>query len=143
MLACDLAVAAEDSRIGDLHIRNGLYAGAGTIHRLPRLVGLPRARELMLSGDVVDGRQAEEWGLVNASAPLPELDALVGRFVSRFADNSPTVTRLTKLVLNRGLDADTETLALSDVVGHLDLLVDDGAVVETVDADRRCVYAAA
>ena len=60
MLACDLALAANDARIGDFHIRHGLFAGAGTIYRLPRLIGLRKARELMLSGDVIDGREAKE-----------------------------------------------------------------------------------
>ena len=111
MLACDFALAAEDARIGDFHIRHGLFAGAGTIYRLPRLIGLRRARELMLSGDVIDGREAKEWGLVNDAAPLVRLDALIERFASRFSDRSPTVAWLTKLAVNRGLDADYETLS--------------------------------
>ena len=77
MLACDLAVAAEEARIGDFHIRHGLFAGAGTIYRLPRIVGLRKARELVLSGDVLDGRQAREWNLVNEVASATELDATV------------------------------------------------------------------
>ena len=112
MLACDLAVAAEDARIGDFHIRHGLFAGAGTLYRLPRLIGLRKARELMLSGDVLDGRQAKEWNLVNEVAPAAELDSLVERFTAKFADKSPTVAWLTKRALNRALDADYETLNL-------------------------------
>jgi enoyl-CoA hydratase len=112
MLACDLAVAAEDARIGDFHIRHGLFAGAGTIYRLPRLIGLRKARELMLSGEVLDGRQAKEWGLVNEVAPAAELDRAVERFAARFADKSPTVAWLTKRAVNRALDADYETLNL-------------------------------
>jgi enoyl-CoA hydratase/carnithine racemase len=112
MLACDLAVAAEESRIGDFHIRNGLFAGAGTVYRLPRLVGVGRARELMLSGDVLDGRSAKAWNLVSEVAPLAELDALVERFAGRFADRSPTVAWLTKLAVNRGLDVGADVAAL-------------------------------
>jgi enoyl-CoA hydratase len=112
MLACDLAVAAEDARIGDFHIRHGLFAGAGTIYRLPRLIGLRKARELMLSGELLDGRQAKEWGLVNEVAPAAELDGAVERFAARFADKSPTVAWLTKRAVNRALDADYETLNL-------------------------------
>ena len=134
MLACDLAVAAEESRIGDFHIRHGLFAGAGTIYRLPRLIGLRKARELMLSGDVLDGRQAQAWNLVNETAPLAELDALVTRFAARFADKSPTIAWLTKLAVNRGLDADGATLAL------LERLLSD-VVSETADA-REGVAAA-
>ncbi|MFZ0380195.1 MAG: enoyl-CoA hydratase/isomerase family protein [Solirubrobacteraceae bacterium] len=111
MLACDFALASEDARIGDFHIRHGLFAGAGTIYRLPRLIGLRKARELMLSGDVIDGREAKGWGLVNDAAPLVQLDALIERFASRFSERSPTVAWLTKLAVNRGLDADYETLS--------------------------------
>jgi len=112
MLACDLAVAAEDARIGDFHIRHGLFAGAGTIYRLPRLIGLRRARELMLSGDVLDGREAKAWNLVNEVAPAGELDSVVERFAARFTDRSPTVAWLTKRAVNRSLDADYQTLDL-------------------------------
>jgi enoyl-CoA hydratase len=112
MLACDLALAAEDARIGDFHIRHGLFAGAGTMYRLPRLVGLRKARELVLSGDVLDGRQAREWNLVNEVAPAAEFDAAVDRFAARFADRSPTVAWLTKRAMNRSLDADYETMEL-------------------------------
>jgi enoyl-CoA hydratase/carnithine racemase len=127
MLACDLAVAAEDARIGDFHIRHNLFAGAGTSYRLPRLIGLRRARELMLSGDVLDGRQAKEWNIVNDVAPASELDGLVERFAARFADRSPTVAWLTKRAVNRSLDADYETLAL------VERLTSD-AVAATADA---------
>jgi enoyl-CoA hydratase/carnithine racemase len=111
MLACDFALAAEDARIGDFHIRHGLFAGAGTIYRLPRLIGLRKARELMLSGDVIDGREAKALQLVNDAAPLDELDALIVRFAAKFTDRSPTVAWLTKQAVNHGLDADYETLA--------------------------------
>jgi enoyl-CoA hydratase len=127
MLACDFALAAHDARIGDFHIRHGLFAGAGTIYRLPRLIGLRKARELMLSGDVVDGREAKALQLVNDTAPLDELDALIDRFAAKFTDKSPTVAWLTKLAVNRGLDADYETLSA------LERLTAD-AVAATADA---------
>ena len=111
MLACDFALAADDARIGDFHIRHGLFAGAGTIYRLPRLIGLRKARELMLSGDVIDGREAKALQLVNDAAPFDELDALIDRFAAKFTDKSPTVAWLTKQAVNRGLDSDYETLA--------------------------------
>jgi enoyl-CoA hydratase len=116
MLACDFAVAAVDARIGDGHIRNGLYGSAGPIYRLPRLIGSGRAKELMLSGDLLSGRDALDWNLVNAVAPLAELDDLVVRFAARFTDKSPTVTWLTKLVASRGLEADIETLKVLEQV---------------------------
>jgi enoyl-CoA hydratase/carnithine racemase len=116
MLACDFAVAAEDAKIGDGHIRNGLYGSAGPIYRLPRMIGSRRAKELMLSGDLLSGRDALAWNLVNAVAPADELDDAVARFAHRFTKNSPTVTWLTKLVAARGLEADTETLKVLEQV---------------------------
>jgi enoyl-CoA hydratase len=111
MLACDFALAADDARIGDYHIRHGLFAAAGTIYRLPRLIGVRKARELMLSGDVLDGREAKAWHLVNDTAPYDERDHLIERFAAKFTDKSPTVAWLTKLAVNQALDADYETLA--------------------------------
>lgn len=110
MLACDLAIATLDARIGDIHIRNGLYAGAGTTYRLPRLIGARKAKELMLSGDVLDGHAAKEWNIINTVAPPGELDSAIARFAARFSDKSPTVAWLTKTAVNRSLDADVQTL---------------------------------
>jgi enoyl-CoA hydratase len=134
MLACDFALAAEDARIGDFHIRHGLFAGAGTIYRLPRLIGLRKARELMLSGEVIDGREAKAWHLVNDAAPLGDLDALIDRFASRFSDKSPTVAWLTRTAVNRGLDADYETLS------SLERLTSDAVAATTAARDGVAAF---
>jgi enoyl-CoA hydratase/carnithine racemase len=110
MLACDFAIAVDTAKIGDFHIRRALVAGAGPFYRLPRIVGMRRARELMLSGKLLGAQRALDWGLLNEVAPADELDATVDEFVADFVDKSPFALRLTKLVLNRSLDADTETL---------------------------------
>jgi enoyl-CoA hydratase len=112
MLACDLALAAEDARVGDFHIQNGLFGGAGVTYRLLKLVGPRRARELMLSGDVLSGREAAAFGLVNGWAPGSELDERVARFAERFANRNPEIVALTKQALNRSADADFETATL-------------------------------
>ena len=66
----------------------------------------------MLTGKLLSGREAYEWGLVNDVAPAEELDACVDRFVADLADKSPFQMALTKMTLNRGLDADVDTLML-------------------------------
>ena len=106
MINCDFAIAAEDALIGDFHIRRALIGGAGPIYRLPRLLGLRKAKELMLSGKLLTGREASEWGLVNEVAPADELDACVERFVADYVDKSPFATWITKMAVNKGLDAD-------------------------------------
>jgi enoyl-CoA hydratase/carnithine racemase len=110
MINCDFSIAAEDALIGDFHIRRALFGGAGPIYRLPRILGERKAKELMLTGKLITGKEAAEWGLANLSAPADKLDATVDEFVSHLADKSPFQMALTKMAVNRGLDADTDSL---------------------------------
>ncbi len=112
MINCDFAIAEESAKIGDFHIRRALFGGAGPIYRLPRILGERKAKELMLTGKLLTGREAYEFGLVNACAPAEELDACVDRFVANLVDKSPFQMALTKMCVNRGLDGDTDTLML-------------------------------
>ncbi|MBT5195877.1 MAG: enoyl-CoA hydratase/isomerase family protein, partial [Rhodospirillaceae bacterium] len=65
MLACDVAFAAASAKIGDQHAQYGLIPGGGGTQRLPRLVGLRRALDLMYTNRWLDAAEAERWGLVN------------------------------------------------------------------------------
>ena len=112
MVNCDFTIAEENAKLGDFHMKRALFGGAGPIYRLPRILGERRAKELMLTGKLITGRQAYEWGLVNDCAPAEELDACVDRFVAELADKSPFQMALTKMAVNRSLDADTDTLML-------------------------------
>ena len=126
MLNCDFAVADEDALIGDFHIRRALFGGAGPIYRLPRLVGIRKSKELMLTGKLMTGKEAYEFGLITDYAPADELDACVDRLVAQLADKSPFAMSLTKAALNRGLDADTDTLmVLESVTAGLVLASED------------------
>ena len=58
MINCDFAIAAEDAKIGDFHMRRALFGGAGPIYRLPRILGERRAKELMLTGKLLTGLEA-------------------------------------------------------------------------------------
>jgi enoyl-CoA hydratase len=81
LLACDLAVAAASARIGDGHLNFGQLPGAGGSQRLPRIVGLRRAKQLMLTGELLPAAEAERIGLVNWVVPDGELDAAVDRLL--------------------------------------------------------------
>jgi enoyl-CoA hydratase len=109
-ISTDFALIADEAQIGDFHIRRALFGGAGPIYRLPRYVGLRRAKELMLTGKLLSGKECAEWGLANVSAPAAELDAAVEEFIAPLVDKSPFCMHITKLAANRGLDGDTETL---------------------------------
>ena len=74
-LGCDFLVASERARFGDTHARVGAMPGMGLVARLPRLVGEARARQLSLTGDLIDAAMALSWGLVNEVVPHEALMA--------------------------------------------------------------------
>lgn len=82
-LACDLRIAADDAILGLPAVKECLIPGLGT-YRLPRLIGMGRARELLLLGDTIDARHALEIGLVNAVVPRAELEARCRALAERF-----------------------------------------------------------
>ncbi len=63
MISCDFAIAADDALIGDFHIRRALFGGAGPIYRVPRMIGVRKTKELMLTGKLLTGVEAAEFGL--------------------------------------------------------------------------------
>jgi enoyl-CoA hydratase len=72
-LACDVLIASEYARFADTHARVGILPGWGLSQKLPRLIGLSRAKEISLTGAPVFAQQAYEWGLVNHVVPADEL----------------------------------------------------------------------
>src|SRR5690606_5038103 len=65
LINCDFAIAAAGAKIGDGHLNFGQMGGGGVLTLLPRLIGLARATELILSGRFLDAAEAAEWGLVS------------------------------------------------------------------------------
>lgn len=88
MMACDMAVVAEDARIGDQHANFGLIPGGGSTQRLPRRVGLPRAMELLTTGRWLSGAEAVDWGLALRSAPVEELEEELESLLNGIRDKS-------------------------------------------------------
>jgi enoyl-CoA hydratase/carnithine racemase len=81
-LACDLRVMAEDAIIGMPETRVGLIPDVGGSSRLPAIVGLGRAKELIMASKLINGTEAERIGLVNRVAPADELDAATEQLVA-------------------------------------------------------------
>jgi enoyl-CoA hydratase len=114
MISCDFAIASDDAKIGDFHMRRGLFGGAGPIYRVPRMIGIRKTKELMLTGKLLSGVEAEKFGLINASAPAEELDSTVDEFIGQLTDKSPFQMRITKMTIDRSLDADTQSLMVME-----------------------------
>ncbi|OZC72531.1 crotonase [Rhodococcus sp. 15-725-2-2b] len=138
MISCDFAIAADDARIGDFHIRRALFGGAGPIYRLPRMIGIRKTKELMLTGKLLSGQEAVDFDLINASAPAEDLDKTVDEFIGNLTDKSPFMMKLTKMCIDRGLDADIQSLMVMEhlAVGNA-LQSEDGKEGVTAFLEKR------
>lgn len=99
-MACDLRVMASDALFGVIETRVGLIPDVGGCSRLPALVGLGRAKELILTSKLVDGTEAERIGLVNRVAPAAELDAATAALAGELLACAPLAVGLAKGVMN-------------------------------------------
>jgi enoyl-CoA hydratase/carnithine racemase len=138
LLACDLSVAATDSRMGDRHVEYGLVPAAGGSVRLPRTLARARANYLLLTGELISGRTAAEWGLVSAAVEPEQLgrtaEALIRRVASRSADGIGAVKQM---IWNAGDQPRDEAL-----VHELDLFLRHMACADVAEglaafSDRR------
>jgi enoyl-CoA hydratase/carnithine racemase len=99
-LACDLRVVATDSVIGLVETRVGLVPDLGGCSRLPAIVGLGRAKELIMASKFVGGTEAERIGLANRVAPAAELDAATGLLVGELLACAPVAIGLAKGIID-------------------------------------------
>jgi len=119
-LAADLTVAAEDALFWEPFSARGFTPDSGGTWLLPRLVGVARAKRMLLLGEQVSGTVAAEWGLIHAAVPEADLDAAASALVGTLA-SGPTVTLgLTRQLVNRGLEA-TLAQALTNEAFALEL----------------------
>lgn len=104
-LACDLRVASADATFSLPETGLGLIPGGGGTQRLPRIVGLGRALELMLTGDRIDAAEALRIGLINRIAPdVESLSDVTLKLAQRIAQRPPLATRLAKEAARSGMD---------------------------------------
>ncbi|MBM4203845.1 MAG: enoyl-CoA hydratase/isomerase family protein [Gammaproteobacteria bacterium] len=103
-LACDLMVAAEDARFADTHGKWGMSPTWGMSQRLPRRVGLLKAKEIMFSGRIVGGDEAARIGLANVCVSTNELMNHTIAMARGFLENSWFTLRADKMLVNKGLN---------------------------------------
>jgi len=107
-LACDLILAADKAKFGQPEINLGVIPGFGGTQRLARRIGLPRARELIYSGDMIDAETALRYGLVNKVVPLADLMSEAKALAHKLAAKPPVAIRQAKAAINTGIDLDLE-----------------------------------
>jgi 2-oxoglutaroyl-CoA hydrolase len=99
-LACDFRIASEDAQLGFPEVTIGMIPGSGGTQRLARLVGLGRAKEIVLRGRRVSAAEALELGLVSQVVSAEGLDTAVGSLVDELSTHSPLALAMAKRVLN-------------------------------------------
>jgi enoyl-CoA hydratase/carnithine racemase len=126
-LVCDLRIGARDARYGANFVKLGLAPGMAISYLLPRLIGVARASELLLTGRLVDGTEAEHIGILNravaADDVLPEALALA----RTIADNAPIAVRATKRAIQRGLELHVRDAARLEAYAQAESLRTDDA----------------
>ncbi len=115
-LACDMILASENAKFGQPEISLGHYPPFAIFY-LPRVVGVKKAYELILTGDPISAKEAEEIGIVNRVFPDDKFDEKVEEFVSGLLKKSPVALKLTKKALRASLGIPVETIM--DVVNDI------------------------
>jgi enoyl-CoA hydratase len=95
-LACDIRVASDRAQIGQPEINIGIIPGGGGSQRLPRLVGLGKAMQLILTGDRIPAAEAQRIGLVDEVVPHDQLEAKTLEIANKIAEKSPIAVKLAK-----------------------------------------------
>ena len=99
-LASDIIVAVDTALFGDPHVNAGLVAGDGGALLWPQAIGFPRAKEFLLTGELIPAKRAAEIGLINYALPAEELDAKVNQLAAKLNNGAPRSIRWTKQVIN-------------------------------------------
>ncbi len=105
-IVCDMRVANREARYGANFVRLGLHPGMATTYLLPRLVGVPRAVELLLTGRIVSGEEAAAIGLANYAVDGGAVLDKARELAAEVSANAPIAVRMTKHSIYRGLDWD-------------------------------------
>ncbi|MBI1352239.1 MAG: enoyl-CoA hydratase/isomerase family protein [Actinomycetales bacterium] len=108
-LCCDLRIAADDAKLGQPEILLGIIPGAGGTQRLPRLVGVARAKDLVFTGRHVKADEALQIGLVNQVVPADEVYTAAQGLAARLAKGPALALRAAKEAIDRGTEVDLET----------------------------------
>jgi 2-(1,2-epoxy-1,2-dihydrophenyl)acetyl-CoA isomerase len=108
-LVCDLVIAAESARFIEIFVKRGLAVDSGGGWLLPRLVGLPKAKELVFFGDPISASDAREAGLINRVVPAAELERATREWAEKLARGPTRSIGASKMLLNRALETDLTT----------------------------------
>ena len=117
-LACDIRVAADTAKFGQPELGLGIIPGAGATQRLPRSVGMGWAKHLILTGEIIDAKQALEIGLITAVMPASQLHVRARELGKKILRQGPLAARLAKLALNASSRVDLDSGLLIETLAQ-------------------------
>jgi enoyl-CoA hydratase len=105
-MVCDLRIASDSARFGVPEVKIGIIPAAGGTQRLPRLIGVTKAKELLFTGDFIDAQEAYRLGLVNRVVPVDELMDEARALARKLLNNPPLSIKFAKRAVNTGMQLD-------------------------------------
>ena len=108
-MACDIIIASEKAKFGQPEVNIGIIPGGGATQRLPRLIGVCKAKELIYTGDIINAEQADRLGLVNRVVPMDELMPAARELAKKIAMKSAAALKLAKTAINHGMQTNLES----------------------------------
>ncbi len=105
-LVCDLRIASDSARMGFPEVKIGMIPAAGGTQRLPRLIGVARAKEILYTGEFIDAQEAYRIGLVNKVVPVDRLMEEAKALAGKLVDNPPLSVKYMKRAVNTGMQLD-------------------------------------
>jgi enoyl-CoA hydratase len=117
-LACDIRIASETAKFGQPELGLGIIPAAGGTQRLPRVVGLGWAKHLVLTGEIIDARQALAIGLITAITPSGQLQVRARELAKKVLRQGPLAARLAKIALNASTRVDLDSGLLIETLAQ-------------------------
>lgn len=108
-LSCDLRIAADNATIGVPEINIGVVPGAGGTQRLPRLLGICKAKEMLYTGDRITAQEALQLGLINKVVPAAEVMDEAKKLAEKLAAKPPLALKMAKYLVNSGMNVDLQS----------------------------------
>jgi enoyl-CoA hydratase len=126
-LICDLRIGARDAKYGANFVKLGLAPGMAISYLLPRLVGVAHANELLLTGRLIDGGEAERLGILNRAVAAGDVLGEALALARTIADNAPLAVRAAKRAIQRGLELQIRDAARLEALAQAETVATDDA----------------
>ncbi|MDO4711551.1 MAG: enoyl-CoA hydratase-related protein [Peptostreptococcaceae bacterium] len=108
-MACDIRIASVKAKFGQPEVGLGITPGFSGTQRLPRIIGIGKAKELIFTGNIISGEEAYRIGLVDRSTEPEELLTVAQEMAEKIASNSKTAVAFSKEAINKGIQTDIDT----------------------------------